>query len=56
MPQDMDEVYSKFQPDAELIWTLKKNWRGLELNGSPVETDAFGLRATTNSRRPARGR
>jgi len=37
-------IYEKFQPDAELIWSLKGSWRGRELNGAPVSTGERGFR------------
>lgn len=38
------ERYDKFRPDPDLIWSLKSDWRGAELNGEPVTINSRGLR------------
>lgn len=34
----------KFRPDDRLIWGLKKNWKGFEVNYKPVSINSLGLR------------
>ena len=41
---DLAPRYSKFQPDDELIWALKPDWDGFELNNVPVHHNSLGLR------------
>jgi lysophospholipase L1-like esterase len=46
---ELRPAYEKFDRDEELIWTLKKSWRGRELNGAPVTTGSLGLRGSEPS-------
>ena len=43
-PAALAPQYSKFVPDDELIWTLKPDWQGFELDDTPLSHGSLGLR------------
>jgi len=45
--------YDPFQPDRDLIWSLRPDWNGFELNGASVSINSLGLRGPVVTPTPA---